>query len=133
MSGWYLDGKESLLARTIPSDAGVYAVGVNNEYVFDESHTDFTFVTPHILLPEAQLSGVSFSAGVLRATNQPWVAAGAGITDRSLILNGLIIYFQKDAVGTLLAFIDSATAGLPQTVTGANVTAHFSALGILKL
>jgi hypothetical protein len=133
VSGWYLDGKESLLARTIAADAGVYAVGVNDEYVFDESHTDFTFVTPHILLPEAQLSGVSFSAGVLRATNQQWIAAGAGITDRSLILNGLIIYFQKDAVGTLLAFVDSASAGLPQTVTGVNVTAHFNAAGILKL
>lgn len=133
MSGWFLDGKESLLARTIPADAGVYVVGVNDEYVFNESDADFSGITPHILLPEAQLSGVSFTGGVLRASNQRWTAAGAGVLDRSLILVGLIFYFQKDDVGTLLAFADSASAGLPQTVTGSDVTAKWSPNGIFKL
>jgi hypothetical protein len=133
MSGWYLDGKESLLARTVPDTAGIFVVGVNDEYTFDESHVDFAPITAHILLPETQLSGVSFTNGVLRATNPKWTAAGAGIVDRSLILQGLIVYFQLDTTGTLLAFLDSAAAGLPQAASGADVTAKFNALGILKL
>lgn len=133
MSGWYLDGKESLLARTIPADAGIYVVGVNDEYTFNESDIDFSGITAHILLPETQLSGVSFANGVLRASNVKWTAAGAGITGISLILKGLIFYFQQAGVGTLLAYADSATAGLPQSVTGADVTAIWDARGILKL
>lgn len=133
MSGWYLDGKEQLLSRSIPADAGVFVVGVNDEYVFSESDTDFANITAHILLPEAQLSGVTFTNGVLRATNVVWTAAGIGITDRSLILAGAIFYFKKDDAGTLLAFVDSAQAGLPQAVTGVNVTALWDGRGILKL
>jgi hypothetical protein len=133
MSGWYLGGKEQLLARTIPQDAGVYAVGVNEDYVYDESHTDFTVLTPYILLPEQLLTGVTFTNGVLRAANPKWLAAGAGISDKSLNLTGLIIYFQLADAGALLAFIDSATVGLPQTLQGVTVTALWASAGILKL
>jgi len=133
VSGWYTAGKEALLARTIPSDAGVFCVGVNDEYAFDASHVDFTPITPHILLPEIELTDPTFVGGVLDAADQQWIAAGAGVVDRSLILAGVIIYFQKDTTGTLLAFIDSASVGLPQTLTGTNVTAYWDARGILKL
>lgn len=133
MSGWYLDGKESLLARTIPAEAGVYIVGVNGDYIYDEAHSDFAPITPHILLPEKLLTGVSFTGGILRAANPIWNAAGLGVSDRSLSLAGVIIYFQLEDAGTLLAYIDSATAGLPQTLTGVDVTAKFATNGILKL
>lgn len=133
MSGFYFDGKEQLLARTIPQDAGVFCVGVNDEYIFDANHVDFTPITPHILLPEVELADVTFTNGFLDATDQQWIAAGAGVSDRSLVLVGVIIYFQKLGVGTLLSYIDSATVGLPQTLTGTNVTAYWDARGILKL
>lgn len=133
MSGWYLDGKEQLLARTIPADAGVYVVGINEDYIYDESHTDFTLITPCILLPEKLLTGVSFTDGILRAGNPTWTAAGAGVIDRSLSLQGIIVYFQLDDTGTLLAFIDSATVGLPQTLTGVDITAKIASNGLLKL
>jgi hypothetical protein len=133
MSGWYLDGKESLLARTVPEAAGVWIVGVNEDYIYDEAHTDFTFITPHILLPEQQLVGVNFNGGILRAGNPTWLAAGAGIVDRSLNVQGVIIYFQLADAGTLLAYIDSAQVGLPQTLTGVDVTGKFASNGILKL
>jgi hypothetical protein len=133
MSGFYLVGKQDLLERAIPSDAGVWAVGVNADYIFDTTHSDFAVFTPHILLPEAQLSGVTFDGGILRANEQTWIAAGAGVVDRSLQLKGIVIYFQLGDVGSLLAYIDSAQAGLPQLVTGVNVTAKWDTRGILKL
>lgn len=133
MSGYYDDGLESLLARTIPSTAGVYAVGVNDEYIFDPTHVDFTPITPHIILPEAQLQNVTFTKGFLDADNYKWLAAGAGVVGVSLNLTGVIIYFQEGSVGTLLAYIDSASAGLPNTLTGVNVTARWDARGILKI
>ena len=133
MSGWYLDGKESLFARTIPAEAGVYFIGVNEDYSYVDSDVDFTNITPYILLPEQQLAGVSFTNGILRASSPTWTAAGAGVSDRSLNLQGLIFYFKLADAGTLLAFIDSASAGLPSVLTGVDVTAIFGNGGILKL
>lgn len=133
MSGFYDDGLEQLLARTIPVDAGVYALGVNEDYVYDRTHTDFTIFTPHILLPEKELLNVSFTAGVLDADDSRWAAAGAGILDRSLNLTGIIVYFKLDDAGSLLAYIDSASVGLPQTLTGVDVTAFWDARGILEI
>jgi hypothetical protein len=133
MSGWYLDGKEQLLARTIPAEAGVYALGVNEDYAYDATHTDFDVFEPYILLPEKQLANVTFVGGVLKADYTKWVAAGAGVLDRSLKLTGVVIYFKLDDSGALLAYIDSAAAGLPQSVGGVDVTAKWDERGILKL
>lgn len=133
MSGWYLDGLQQLLTRTIPESAGIWAVGVNDDYVFDETHIDFTPITPHILLPEQQLSDVTIENALLDAADTVWLAAGADVLDRSLILKGVIIYFQDVTLGALLTYIDSATVGLPQTLTGVNVTAKWDARGILRL
>lgn len=133
MSGWFLQGKEGLLARTIPEAAGVYVVGINEDYVYDEAQIDFTGITPYIILPEQQLQNVSFTGGILDADDTQWLGAGAGIIDRSLVLSGVIIYFQLDTEGALLAHIDRARVGLPQTLTGANVKAKWPANGILKL
>lgn len=133
MSGFYLVGKQDLLSRSIPAEAEVYVLGVNNAYVFDETHDDFAIFEPHILLPEAQLLGVTFTNGILKATNHKWIAAAAGVVDRSLSLTGIVVYFKLGDVGSLLAFIDSAQAGLPQVLTGVDVTANWNAAGILKL
>lgn len=133
MSGWYLDGKEQLLARTIPTEAGVFVVGVNEDYEYDPLHTEFASISPHILLPEKELSNVTFTNGTLRADDVQWVAAAAGVVDRSLNLQGVIIYFQFEDAGTFLAFIDRSIVGLPLTLTGVNVTARWHENGILKL
>jgi hypothetical protein len=133
VSGWFLNGKEQLLARTIPPEAGVFVVGVNEDYVFDDGQVDFSVVDPTVILPEIQLTEVTFTGGILNADNVKWLAAGAGITDISLNLLGVIVYFKLDDTGSLLAFIDRAVVGLPQTLTGVNVTAYWDARGILKL
>ena len=132
MSGFYKIGKESLLARLIPAEAGVYAVGVNEDYTYDAAHTDPAIFAGNILLPEKQLTGVGFTDGVLTADESSWAAAGAGVSDRSLVLKGVIIYFMLADEGALLAYIDSAAVGLPQVVTGANVKAKWPQ-GILQL
>ena len=133
MSGFYDDGREQLLARTIPEAAGVFAIGVNEDYVYDATHTDFDIFAPYILLPEQELSNVSFSRGILDADDTEWLGAGAGIIDRSLVLAGVVIYFQLAGEGSLLAYINSASVGLPQTLTGVNVIATWAAAGILRI
>ena len=50
-----------------------------------------------------------------------------------LNIQGLGIMFKLGDAATLLAFIDAAEAGLPQSATGVNITAKWNALGILKL
>lgn len=133
MSGWYLNGLEQLLSRTIPADAVVSAIGVNDAYVFDATHTDFTPIDPCMLLPLQELTNPTFTGGVLDADDTKWLAAGAGVLDRSLVLKGVIITFSNATVDVLLAYIDSASLGLPQTLTGVNVTATWDARGILSI
>lgn len=133
MSGFYNAGKQALLERTIPPEAGLFAVGVNDEYLFDSAHTDFAVLSPYILLPETELSNLSFTDGILKADNPKWFAAGTGIEDRSLVLKGIVLYFLLADEGALLAYLDSATVGLPQTLTGVNVTGNWNPNGILKL
>jgi hypothetical protein len=133
VSSFYDTGLQGLLERTIPAEAGVYVVGVNDEYVFNKGHSDFTPITPHIILPETQLQHVTNTAGFLDADDIRWVAAGSGIADRSLVLIGVIIYFKLADEGSLLAFIDSAAVGLPVTLSGMDATATWDARGILKI
>jgi hypothetical protein len=133
MSGWYLDGKEQLLARTIPEAAGVYMVGVNIDYDYVETHTDFAAFEDFVILPEAELQNVTFTNGVLDADNYKWLSAGINLAGKSPILQGVIVYFKLADAGTLLAFIDSAQVGLPQTLNGSNVTGQWAENGILKL
>jgi hypothetical protein len=64
VSSFYDTGLQGLLERTIPAEAGVYVVGVNDEYTFNKGHSDFTPITPHIILPETQLQNVTNTAGI---------------------------------------------------------------------
>ena len=133
MSGWYLDGKEQLLARTIPEAAGVYMVGVNVDYDYDETHVAFSTIEDFVILPEALHQNVTITDGVLNSDNYKWLSAGVNLEGKSPILQGVIVYFKLDDAGTLLAFIDSAQVGLPQTLNGSNVTGRWAANGLLKL
>ncbi len=133
MSGFYLVGKEDLLSRDIPPEAAVTVFGVNDEYAYDASHTEFAIFADFILLPTQPLVNASFINGILKADEVVWLAAGAGVLDRSLNLQGIVVMFTLADAATLFAFIDSAQVGLPQTVTGVNVTAKWNPLGILKL
>lgn len=134
MSGYYLDGKEQLLARTIPQEAGVWIVGVNTDYDFNEGQTAFDLIEPYVILPEQELTTVTFTDGILDADDVQWIAAGAGADpEDNVTIQGVVIYFKLDDAGTLLAFIDGPAVGLPLTLKGVNVTAIFDPTGILQL
>lgn len=134
MSGYYLIGKEELLARVIPDTAGVWIAGVNTDYVFNEGQTAFDLIAPFVILPEKQLTSVTFTDGVLDADDPQWIAAGAGAEpEDNVTILGVVIYFSDGDSRTLLAFIDGPAVGLPLTLKGTNVTAIFDADGILKL
>lgn len=134
MSGYYLIGKEELLARVIPAEAGVWICGVNTDYEFNEGQTEFGLLADYIILPEKELTSVTFTDGVLDADDPQWIAAGAGAEpEDNVTILGVVIYFSDGDSRTLLAFIDGPAVGLPLTLKGTNVTAIFDADGILKL
>ena len=134
MSGFYDDGLEQLLARTIPEAAEVYVVGVNDTYTYSKEHKLLADYEDSIVLPELLLAGRTFFNGFLKAPNLKWAAAGTGLPPgTSLELQGVIIYFRDGSTRWLLAFIDTAQVGLPQTLTGVDVTAHWEVQGILKI
>lgn len=134
MSGWYDIGKEELLSRVIPDTAGVWVLGVNSDYVYNPGQTEVALLDPYTVLPAQQLTTVTFTGGVLDADDVQWIAAGANpAPGDNLNLLGVIIFFAQDDTATLLAFIDAAVVGLPQTLTGVNVTAKWDAAGILRL
>jgi len=133
MSGFYNGIKQALLSRAVPSAATLCAVGVNDTYVFDATDDALADFNADILLPEATLSSVTYTNGILDAADQEWANAGAGISDRSLILTGVILYFKYGSDVWLIAYIDSASAGLPQSLTGVDITAIWDSAGILQL
>jgi hypothetical protein len=134
VSGWFLDGKEDLLARVIPEEATPWIVGVNSDYVFNEGQTAYSLIEPHIILPAQELTSVTYTNGVLDADDPEWIAAGAGAApEDNLELIGVIVFFALGDAATLLAFIDSAVVGLPQTLSGVNVHGRIAANGLLKL
>lgn len=134
MSAYYLIGKEELLSRVIPPEAGVWICGVNTDYVFNENQTAFSLLEPYIILPSQQLTSVTFTDGVLDADDPVWIAAGAGaLPEDNVTIQGVVIFFALDDAATLFAFIDGPSVGLPLTLKGVNVTAVFDPTGILKL
>jgi hypothetical protein len=134
VSGWFLIGKEELLSRVIPAEAGVWIAGVNTDYEFNEGQTEYSLIEPFVILPAMELTNVTFTNGVMDADDPQWIAAGAGAEpEDNLDLNGVIIFFALEDSATLLAYIDRPAVGLPQTLKGVNVTCRFDTDGILKL
>lgn len=134
MSGYYKIGKQELLARVIPETAGVWIAGVNTDYVFNESQTEYSLIEPYIILPAQELTSVTFTDGILNADDPQWIAAGAGAdVDDNVTILGVVIFFALDDAATLFAFIDGPSVGLPLTLKGVNVTAIFDEDGILVL
>lgn len=136
MSGFYLIGKEELLARVVPAEAGVWICGVNTDYEFNEGQTQFSLVEPFVILPAQELTSVTFTDGILDADDVQWIAAGAGADpEDNVTILGVVIFFALDDAATLFAFIDGPSVGLPLTLKGVNVTAKFGLTepGILQL
>lgn len=134
MSGFYKVGKQDLLARVIPDTAGVWMVGVNTDYEFNDGQTEYSLIEPFAILPAQLLTSVTFTDGFLNADDPQWIAAGAGADeDDNLDLLGVVVFFAQDDAATLFAFIDGPAVGLPQTLKGVNVTALIDERGILRL
>jgi hypothetical protein len=134
LSGFFKIGKQELLARVIPDTAGVWIVGVNTDYEFNDGQTEYSLIEPFVILPAQQLTSVTFTDGVLDADDPQWIAAGAGaLPEDNIELLGVVIFFALDDAATLFAFVDGPSVGLPQTLTGLNVTGRIDPQGILRL
>lgn len=135
MSGFYLEGLQGLLERSIPAEALIFVAGINDEYTFNSAH-DLSNINPdHIVLPAEELADATFINGVLDGTDTEWFNVLIPEEPISPNLAAAVIYFSWNAGAntSLLAYIDSASAGLPQTLTGVNVTAKWSIPGILSI
>lgn len=134
MSGWYSEGLEGLLARTIPQAATVEAMGVNTQYVYNSEHSVGQINPDYIILEGTPLSGVTFTGGYLDADNLTWYAAQAPEDETiSPIVKAAVIYFKDGVDITLLAYMDDREVGVPSTLAGANFIASWSTQGLLKI
>lgn len=135
MAGFYNEGLEGLLARTIPDTATFHVFGVNDDYVFSAAHEAATVGWgDSIILEEKDLASVTFTNGYLDALDVQWVDAGVGLGEGvSPTVQGVVVLIRDGATDYLFAFLDSARVGLPQVLTGVNVTAIWNAAGILRI
>ena len=134
MSAWYSKGLEGLLSRVIPEAAVFFVFGVSTAYEFDPNHEITGDITEdYVILPVQELASVTMTGGVLDAADVLWERVTPSFEVNEI--QGVIIGLSWDsgAQTKLLAFIDSASAGLPQVLTGVNITARWSANGILKI
>lgn len=134
MSGFFNIGKQDLLARVIPDTAGVWIVGVNADYAFNAGQTEYALLEEFVILPAQELTSVTFTDGFLNADDPQWIAAGAGApVGTNLNLDGVIVFFSDGVDATLLAHVSGPSVGLPQTLTGVNITARINPQGLLRL
>lgn len=134
MSAFYSAGLEGLLSRVIPGAAVFFVLGVNGIYEFDSSHEISGDIPVNaVVLPSQELTSVTMTGGVLDAADVLWERVEPTFEDNNVA--GVIIGLSWDsgAQTSLLAFIDSASAGLPSTLTGVNITAKWNSAGILKI
>lgn len=134
MSGFYSKGLEGLLSRVIPEAAVFFVVGVSGVYTFDSSHETIAEIPENsVLLAAQELANVTMTGGVLDADDPLWERVTTEEEDSTIV--GVVIFMAWDsgAQTRLLAYMDSASAGLPQVLTGVNITGRWNASGILKI
>lgn len=134
MSGFYNKGLEGLLSRVIPEAAVFFVVGVNEDYVFDSADENITAIPEDsVVLAAAELSNVTTVDGILKADNYKWERVTSAADDPNVRAVVIFLAWDSGAQTRLLAYIDSAEVGIPQVLTGVNITAKWNTSGILKI
>ena len=135
MSQFYPKGLEALLARTIPESASFFVCGLGEGYEYSATHVDLADVEDFILsgMGAEALAGVTMTNGVLDANDVQWLAVVPDPEQSQVV--GVVIFMSWDSGAStqLLAWIDDPALGLPQALTGVNITARWKDAGILKI
>lgn len=135
MSQFYPKGLEALLARTVPESASFFVCGLGEGYEYSTTHVDLTDIADFILsgMGAEALAGVTMTNGVLDANDVQWLAVVPDAEQSQV--QGVVIYMSWDSGAStqLLAWIDDPVLGLPQALTGVNITARWKSTGILKI
>lgn len=122
---------EWILNGNAPTDAVFYAIGVDDTYVYSESHELIGDVLAgSIVAPAYELvTPTVLTGGYLDAADILY----EGLDDTDTI-EAIIIYVTFTGGSLLMAFIDQATDGsLPQPIDSTKAAVYFNALGIFRL
>lgn len=125
----YPAAKQSLLKGDLDLDGTVKVVGVTSGYTYSTAHDNLDDVTGGLRVATGTLANKTFASGVFDADNVTFTAvSGSAIA-------ALILYLDTGTESTskLIAYIDSASAGLPVTPNGGDITLTWNASGIFAL
>lgn len=134
MSAIYPKWKEQLLQFTANNNIStgtVKAALVSSTYVYSAAHQFFSSVTGQVGTSVIISGGTkSYTNGAFDTTTDPLFTAVTGSQ-----VTGIIVYIDTGVAGTspLVAYIDSASAGLPVTPNGGDITVVWNASGIFTL
>lgn len=122
--------KTSFLKGDLDLDGNVKVVLVTSGYTYSTAHDNLDDVTAGLrVATSGNLANKTFTGGVFDADNVTFTAvtgsAGAA----------LVFYLDTGTESTskLVCYIDSASAGLPITPNGGDITLTFNASGIFAL
>lgn len=124
-SGLYTKGKQSLLDGTVNMEADTIKIAlVANSYTANLS-TDqyYSTISSAVQGTPQTLASKTFTDGAFDAADVTFTSLPGGAT-----INALVVYEDTGVAGTssLIAYIDSASAGLPTTPgAGASVAVTF--------
>jgi hypothetical protein len=131
MNTWYAKGAEKVLRdglgastlKFVLVDLGQYTPNFTTHQYLSDVPAGARITTT------AQLAGVSYTVGVLKATNPTLPDVGGGVTGEALVL---INDTGNPATSDLIALFDTA-AGLPITEDSTADSIQFAAEGILSI
>ena len=134
MSAFYNAGLEGLLERSIPSDAVVMVCGLSDQYVFSANHTTFSDIEAAIVpgMEAQELGSATYNNGVLDGADMPFLAVNPG-EEIDTVDSVALFWSWNDGDDTVLFAQLTETVGLPQALTGVNITIQWPVQGILKI
>lgn len=133
MSGIYDTFREQLIDWMLnggaPADAVPYVMGVDDSYTFDTAHANLSDLGASDVIDAAELTGFTYTNGVLRADN----LLIEGITPGPIV-DAFVVFFSWTGGDHLVCYVDSATdASLPVEIVTGKLNILWAAGGICKI
>lgn len=123
--------KQHLLEGDLAMDSGVIrAVLIDTDtYTYSAAHNDYADLSGVVGTESAALDNKTFTNGVFDADNITFSAV-TGATVEAIVL---FLDTGTPANDLLIAYIDSASSGLPATPNGGDIVVSWSGSGIFAL
>ncbi len=129
-SVWYPKAKESFLKGDLDLDGTVRAVLIDTcTYTYNAAHDNYDDLSGVVGSESGALASKTFTNGVFDAADITFSAV-TGAT-----VEAIVLFLDTGTASTdkLICYIDSASAGLPVTPNGGDITVAWNASGIAAL